>query len=440
MSGFHYKTGSLHAEEVPLSSIAEQVGTPFYCYSTAVMAETYLAFAQALNGLNALICYALKANGNLGVVKTLAALGAGGDVVSEGELRRALQAGIPPEKVVFAGVGKTQAEMATALKAGILQFNVESFGELERLNGVAESLGRSAAVALRINPDVDARTHAKISTGKAENKFGIDLAQADQAIRLTQDLPALRLEGLAVHIGSQLTELTPFENAFSRVTALFGELRAAGHGLKRLDFGGGLGIPYQEETPPTLEAYVEVVRRATADLRSDGEVQLVFEPGRLLVGNAGILVTKVLYTKQGTEKRFLVVDAAMNDLIRPTLYDAWHAMIPVTEPRSDAAALPLDVVGPICESGDTFAKDRLLPPFEEADLLAICSTGAYGAVMASAYNMRPPAPEVLVKGGDFAVVRSRQTYEELLNQDHVPSWLENDPSEERSDVVSRGAA
>jgi diaminopimelate decarboxylase len=415
---FAYRDGQLHAEQVPLTHIAEAVGTPFYCYSSGAVEGAYQAFAGAFDGLPALVCYALKANANLALVRTLARLGAGADVVSEGELRVALAAGVPAERIVFAGVGKTEAEMAAGLEAGILQFNVESLPELETLNRVAAGRGTRAPVALRINPDVDARTHEKITTGKAENKFGIDLGRVREIAGLAAEMPGIALQGLAVHIGSQLTGLAPFRQAFERLAALYGELRGAGHDLHQLDFGGGLGIAYRDESPPSVADYAAMVRAVAGDL----DARLVFEPGRLLVGNAGVLVTRVLYVKDGAQRRFLVVDSAMNDLIRPTLYDAWHDMIPVVE-ASGAENQVFDIVGPVCETGDTFARQRPLPAMAAGDLLAICCAGAYSACMASAYNMRRPAPEVLVRGQAFAVVRPRPGYAEMLARDRLPDWL-----------------
>jgi len=415
---FAYRDGQLHAEEVPLARIAEAVGTPFYCYSSGAVEAAYQDFAGAFDGLPALVCYALKANANLALVRTLARLGAGADVVSEGELRVALAAGVPAGRIVFAGVGKTEAEMAAGLEAGIRQFNVESLPELEALNRVAAARGTQAPTALRINPDVDARTHAKITTGKAENKFGIDLGRVREIAGLAAGMPGISLQGLAVHIGSQLTGLAPFRQAFERLATLYGELRAAGHDLHQLDFGGGLGIAYRDESPPNVTDYAAMVKEVAGDL----DARLVFEPGRLLVGNAGILVTRVLYVKDGAQRRFLIVDSAMNDLIRPTLYDAWHDMIPVME-ASGAESQAFDIVGPVCETGDTFARQRPLPPMAAGDLLAICCAGAYSACMASAYNMRRPAPEVLVRGQEFAVVRPRPDYQEMLARDRLPGWL-----------------
>ena len=433
MTAFDTRNGRLHAEEVALDELARDLGTPFYCYSTQALEEAYDAFERALSGLPATICYALKANANLAVVRTLARRGAGADVVSEGELRRALAAGVVPEKIVFAGVGKTPAEMALGLEAGILQFNVESLPEMEALSGIARDKGLRAPVALRLNPNVDARTHDGISTGKAENKFGIDLGHARAAIERAVELPGLSLEGLAVHIGSQMTDLAPYRPAFERVVRLYRELEDAGVALGRLDFGGGLGIRYRDETPPDLGAYAEMVRAVTQGL----DAELVFEPGRLLVGNAGVLVTRVLYVKEGAARRFVVVDAAMNDLLRPSLYDAWHEIVPVAAPAPGAAVQPVDIVGPICETTDTFARQRPLPPVEAGALLAIRSAGGYGAVMASTYNCRLPAPEVMVRGADYAVVRARPGHAELIAQERMPEWLDG-PEEVGWKATGRG--
>jgi diaminopimelate decarboxylase len=431
MTAFEYREASLHAEGVCLDRLAAEVGTPFYCYSSQALEGAYREFARALSGLPATVCYALKANANLAVVRTLACLGAGADVVSEGELRRALAAGVPADKIVFAGVGKTPAEMALGLEAGILQFNVESLPEMAALSRVAQDKGLSAPIALRLNPDVDAGTHEGIATGKAENKFGIDLGHARAAIERATALPGLSVEGLAVHIGSQLMEVAPYRTAFARMTELYREIKEAGLPLRRLDFGGGLGIRYRDETPPDLGAYAETVRVLTRGL----DAELLFEPGRFLVGNAGVLVTRVLYVKSGVARRFVVVDAAMNDLLRPSLYDAWHEIVPVAAPSAGAEIVAVDVVGPICETTDTFARQRPLPVVEAGELLAICSSGAYGAVMSSTYNCRLPALEVLVRGGDYAIVHARPGHAELIAQDRMPEWLEGPVA-----GASRGAA
>lgn len=429
---FAYRGGVLHAEQVPLPRIAETVGTPCYVYAGGAMQATYRALEQALAGIGlpTTVCYAVKANPHVAVIRGFAALGAGADVVSEGELRRALAAGVPPERIVFAGVGKTEAEMAFALETGILQFNAESPEELKALDAVAGRLGTTAPVALRVNPDVDARTHAKISTGMAGNKFGIDIDRVPAVLELLRGLRHLRLDGLAVHIGSQLVHAEPYEAAFARLAGLARDLLAQGWRLRHLDLGGGMGIPYG---PPgaaggaealSLPDYVAAVRRTVAPLG----LPLVFEPGRYLVGNAGLLLARVLYVKQGRAKRFLILDAAMNDLIRPTLYDAWHEIVPVAEPGPDAEREPADVVGPICESGDIFAEARPLPPLAPGDLVAILSTGAYGATMSSTYNSRLPAPEVMVRGGDSALIKARPDHAALIAQDRVPDWLEESGS------------
>ena len=410
--------GAIHAEEVPLADIAQAVGTPFYCYSTATLERHYRVFAEAFADVPATICYALKANGNLAVVRTFADLGAGADVVSGGELRQALAAGIPADRIVFSGVGKTAGEMALGIESGILQFNVESLPELEALNGIAVARGKRAAVALRVNPDVDARTHEKISTGMRHNKFGVAIDAARAACDEAAALPGIDLVGLAVHIGSQLTDLAPFETAFGRLADLVRAVRSDGHAVARLDLGGGLGIRYQNETPPLPDAYAAMVKRATRGL----DCHLLLEPGRMIVGNAGVMVTRVLYVKESGARRFVIVDAAMNDLARPALYGAYHEIEPAAA-AGDAPATPADVVGPICESGDIFAKDRALPPLAAGDLLVIRTAGAYGAIMASSYNMRPLVPEVLVRGDRFAVVRRRPEYDEMVALESLPDWL-----------------
>ncbi len=422
MTAFAYRDGVLCAESVPLEEIAAAVGTPAYVYSAGEVEAAYRDFAEALGDLPATICYAVKANGNLALIATLGRLGAGADVVSEGELRRALAAGIPAEKIVFAGVGKTAQELAFALDRNILQFNVESLPELELLNRIALEKGRQAPVALRINPDVDAGTHAHISTGRSDHKFGIDIDQAPAILARARDLAGISLQGIAVHIGSQLLDLAPYRAAFARLVALYRELQAAGYPLRRLDLGGGLGIAYRGEQTPDLRAYAAVVREATAGLDAD----LIFEPGRLLVGRAGVLLTRVIYLKEGSSRRYAIVDAAMNDLIRPMLYEAWHEILPAREAAPGAERAPVDIVGPICETTDTFARGRPLPPLAAGDLLTICSAGAYSAVMSSSYNARLPAPEVLVRGDRFAVVRPRLDHEALISQDRMPDWLEGE--------------
>ncbi|HEV7416653.1 MAG TPA: diaminopimelate decarboxylase [Tianweitania sediminis] len=421
MNHFQHRDGELFAEDVSVRAIAEAVGTPFYCYSTATLERHFTVFSRAFADLDATVCYALKANSNQAVIATLARLGAGADVVSEGELRRALQAGIPPEKIVFSGVGKTAAEMDFALRAGIHCFNVESEPELELLSARAIDAGCDVPVSLRINPDVDARTHKKISTGRAENKFGIPRDRAREAYKRAAALPGLRVAGIDMHIGSQITELAPFDDAFAVLVELVQQLRADGHAIRHVDLGGGLGIPYQRnnEPPPLPDAYAQIVHKHVGPLG----LKVIFEPGRLIVGNAGVLVTSVIFRKEGEAKNFLIVDAAMNDLIRPTLYDAWHDIAPVVEAPHTARRLRCDVVGPVCETGDFLGQDRDLPVLEAGDLLAVFTAGAYGAVQAGTYNTRLLVPEVLVSGDRFAVVRPRQTYDELIGLDRLPDWL-----------------
>ena len=419
MDHFNYKNGELYAEDIPVAKIAAKVGTPFYCYSTATLERHYNVFANAFEGVNALVCFAVKANSNLAVLRTLAKLGAGADVVSEGELRRALEAGIPASRIVFSGVGKRPWEMETALKAGIHQFNVESEPEVRVLSEVATRLGLEAAIAFRVNPDVDAKTHAKISTGKAENKFGVPWQDVSRIYREAAALPGIKIQGVDVHIGSQLTDLEPFSNAFNRVRELVTQLRSEGHEITQVDLGGGLGIPYDGTVPPTPTSYGAVAMESMGNMG----VQLIFEPGRLIVGNAGVLVSEVVYVKQGAERKFIILDAAMNDLIRPAMYDGYHHIDTIIEPSEDCVFEDADVVGPVCETGDTFAKGRSLPPVQAGDLVAFRSAGAYGAVMASSYNTRPLVPEVLVKGDQFAVIRERPSLAEMLALDTIPSWL-----------------
>ncbi|MDB5411643.1 MAG: lysA [Rhodospirillales bacterium] len=418
-SGFAYRNGALCAEGVALADIAAAVVTPFYCYSTAGLEGHYQAYAAAFADQRATICYAVKASSNLAIIGTFARLGAGADVVSEGELRRALAAGVPPQRIVFSGVGKTRAEMEFALETGIHQINVESVPELDALNAVAVAMNRRAPVMLRVNPDVDALTHAKISTGKSENKFGIDLAHIAGVARRAADMPGIEFAGLAVHIGSQLTDLAPFRLAFTKLAELVAALRADGIALSRLDLGGGLGIAYRDESPPPLADYAAMVKGIFGNLG----VALALEPGRSLVGNAGVLVASAVAVKEGLTRRFLILDAAMNDLIRPTLYEAWHEIVPVI--AGSREAVPVDVVGPVCETGDTFATQRMLPPIAVGELVAILSAGAYGAAMSSTYNSRPLVPEVLVRGSEYAVIRPRQSYAELLAQDRLPDWLDD---------------
>jgi diaminopimelate decarboxylase len=421
MHHFAYRDGVLHAEGVSLASIAEAVGTPFYCYSTATLERHYRVFADAFADVPAMVCYAVKANSNQAVIATLAKLGAGADVVSGGELKRALKAGVPAQKIMFSGIGKSADELALAIDENIFCVNVESEPELELLSSIAASKGRTAHVSVRVNPDVDAKTHAKIATGKSENKFGIPISRARQVYAHAAKLPGLHVAGVDMHIGSQIVELDPFDNAFALLSDFVHELRADGHTISHVDLGGGLGIPYRDdnEPPPDPSAYAAVVKRATRGL----DCKLIFEPGRLIVGNAGILVTRVIYMKHGEAKHFVIVDAGMNDLIRPTLYDAHHEIRPVAEPTPAARRIVADVVGPVCESGDFLALDRDLPEPRPGDLIAVMSAGAYGAVQAGTYNTRALVPEVLVRGGEWAVVRPRLDADELIRLDAVPPWL-----------------
>jgi len=421
MHHFNYRGGVLHAEAVSLATLADEVGTPFYCYSTATLERHYKVFAGAFADVDALVCYAMKANSNQAVIKTLAKLGAGADVVSEGELKRARAAGIPADKIMFSGLGKTPRELAMAVDEGILCINVESEPELDLLSQIASAKGRSAHVSIRVNPDVDAKTHHKISTGKAEDKFGIPIGRAREVYARAAKLPGVTVAGVDMHIGSQIVDLDPFGNAFTLLAEFVRTLRADGHTISHVDLGGGLGIPYRadNEPPPAPDAYAEVVKRATRDLGC----RLIFEPGRLIVGNAGILVTKVLFVKHGDAKNFVVVDGAMNDLIRPTLYDAHHEIWPVDEPAGTAARIRADVVGPVCESGDFLGKDRDMAEPKPGALLAVMTAGAYGAVQAGTYNTRALIPEVLVNGSEWAVVRPRLEVDQLIALDRLPDWL-----------------
>ena len=424
MHHFAYRGGVLHAEGVSLARIAEEVGTPFYCYATATLERHYRVLQEAFAGLDTLICYALKANSNQAVIATLAKAGAGMDVVSEGELRRAQAAGVPANKIIFAGVGKTRAEMAYALGEGILGFNVESEPELDALSEVAAGMGATASIAIRVNPDVDAKTHAKISTGKAENKFGVPFDDAPRLFAKAARLPGIKVAGIHMHIGSQITDLQPFRDAFGLMRELAQKLRADGHAIEHLDMGGGLGVPYRggNDMPPSPLEYARVVREAVGDLG----LKVCLEPGRMIVANAGVLVSRVIYAKHGRDKTFTVIDAAMNDLIRPTLYEAHHDIWPIKEALSSEQPVVQDVVGPVCETGDYLALDRRLPPFAAGDLLAFMTAGAYGATMSSTYNTRLLIPEVLVKGDAYAVVRPRPSYDELIGMDRVPDWLDKD--------------
>jgi diaminopimelate decarboxylase len=419
MDHFHYRDGRLAAEEVPVERIAEALGTPFYCYAAATIERHFRVFSEAFGDTDPLICYAVKANSNIAVIATMARLGAGADVVSGGELKRALAAGVPASRIVFSGIGKTQEEMAAALKAGILQINVESEGEMDDLAAVAAELGQAAPVAIRVNPNVDARTHEKITTGKVENKFGIDWTRARAVFARAAEIPALKPVGLAVHIGSQVTEAAPFRAAFARLADMADQLRADGHAIETLDLGGGLGIPYADETVLSPGEYADAVASALGGQ----EARLILEPGRVIVGNAGVLVTRVIMVKEGMSRTFCIVDAAMNDLLRPTLYGARHTIVPVTQIAAGAPVREMEVVGPVCETGDTFGEAPLPAALKPGDLLVIRSAGAYGAVQSSTYNSRPLIPEVLVRGGDFAVVRERITVDDMLAREPLPPWL-----------------
>ncbi|MBC9247848.1 diaminopimelate decarboxylase [Paracoccus sp. 11-3] len=421
MDHFNYRDGVLCAEGVPLSRIAEQVGTPVYVYSTATLSRHFGLFQQALDWTDHLVCFAVKANSNLAVLKLMGDLGAGMDVVSGGEYARARAAGVPGSRIVFSGVGKTRAEMRQAIEGGIRQFNIESEPEMRILSEIAASMGAEVPIAIRVNPDVDAKTHEKIATGKSENKFGIPIAKSREVYAEAAKLPGLKVVGVDVHIGSQLTDLGPYRQAYAKIAELTGVLRADGHRITRLDLGGGLGIPYRRDNnaPPLPIEYGQVIRDTVGHLNCEIEI----EPGRNIVGNAGVLLSQVIYVKHGEGRDFLIVDAAMNDLLRPAMYGAHHDIVPVIEPGSDNDYQPFDVVGPVCESGDTFQKGTSLPVMADGDLIAFRSAGAYGAVMASEYNSRPLVPEVLVSGDQFAVIRARPTYEEMLSRDSIPEWL-----------------
>ncbi len=421
MDHFLYRDGHLYAEDVSVAEIAATVGTPFYVYSTATLERHFRLFDEALDGMDHLVCYAMKAASNQAILKTLAALGAGMDVVSGGEYARAKAAGVPGERIVFSGVGKTRDEIHAALSGGIRQFNVESEPEMAVINEVALELGVVAPITVRVNPDVDAKTHAKIATGKSENKFGIPIARAREVYAHAATLPGLKVIGIDVHIGSQLTQLEPFRLAYDKVAELTEQLRADGHEISRLDLGGGLGIPYERsnDAPPLPTEYGALVKETLGHLGCEIEI----EPGRLIAGNAGLMISKTIYVKSGEDRDFLIVDGAMNDLIRPAMYEAHHDIVPVVEPAPGVEKTSYDVVGPVCETGDTFAKERIMAPVNAGDLVAFRSAGAYGAVMASEYNTRPLIPEVLVNGDQFAVIRRRPTFDEMINRDTIPEWL-----------------
>ena len=421
MDHFSYKDDFLHAEDVSIKEIAKHLGTPFYVYSTATLRRHFDLFESALNGLDHLICYAVKASSNQAILRTLAKFGAGMDVVSGGEYKRARDAGVEGNRIVFSGVGKTISEMKMALSEGVRQFNVESEEELFVLSRLANSMDRLAPITLRVNPDVDAKTHEKIATGKAENKFGIPISRAREVYALAASLPGIKVVGIDIHIGSQLTQLLPFEEAYKKIADLTNILRSDGHEIMRLDLGGGLGIPYgsKDGTPPTPKEYGQMIKRVLGHLNCEIEI----EPGRLLVGNAGLLVSEVIYVKKGHDREFLILDAAMNDLLRPALYEAYHDIVPIVKSRLEHKDAVYDIVGPVCETGDTFAKSREMNKCKPGDLLAFRSAGAYGAAMASEYNTRPLVPEVLTNNGDYVVIRDRPSLEEIIARDKIPDWL-----------------
>ncbi len=421
MDHFLYRDGNLFAEDVAIADIAAAVGTPFYVYSSATLLRHFKLFDDALDWTDHLVCFAMKSLSNQAVLKLLGDTGAGMDVVSGGEYARARAAGVPGDRIVFSGVGKTKEEMRMALEGGIRQFNVESEPEMKALSDVASSMGVEAPITIRVNPDVDAKTHAKIATGKSENKFGIPISRGREVYAMAAALPGLKVIGIDVHIGSQLTELEPFGLAYEKVAELTEALRADGHEIKRLDLGGGLGIPYEQgnSRPPLPTEYGALIREKVGHLGCEIEI----EPGRLVSGNAGLLVSKVIYVKEGEDREFLILDAAMNDLVRPAMYEAHHDIVPVIEAPIGTEYVPYDIVGPVCESGDTFAKGRQMQPLQDGDLVAFRSAGAYGAVMSSEYNSRPLIPEVLVQGDQFAVIRARPTFDEMINRDTIPEWL-----------------
>lgn len=421
MDHFSYKSGILHAEDASIKEIAKKVGTPFYVYSTATLRRHFDLFESALSGIDHLICYAVKAASNQAILRTLANFGAGMDVVSGGEYKRAREAGVEGSQIVFSGVGKTGAEMKLALTEGVRQFNVESEEELLVLSAIAHNMDKVAPITIRVNPDVDAKTHEKIATGKAENKFGIPISRAREVYAKAASLPGIQVVGIDVHIGSQLTQLLPFEEAYKKLADLTEMLRSDGHEIKRLDLGGGLGIPYgsKDGSPPTPKEYGQMIKRVLGHLNCEIEI----EPGRLLVGNAGLLVSKVIYVKKGHDREFLILDAAMNDLLRPALYEAYHDIVPVVQPSVNQKNTVYDVVGPVCETGDTFAKSRTMHICKPGELVAFRSAGAYGAAMASEYNTRPLVPEVLVNNSDYSEIRERPTLDEIIGRDKIPNWL-----------------
>ena len=421
MDHFSYKSGILHAEDASIKEIAKKVGTPFYVYSTATLRRHFDLFESALSGIDHLICYAVKAASNQAILRTLANFGAGMDVVSGGEYKRAREAGVEGSQIVFSGVGKTGAEMKLALTEGVRQFNVESEEELQVLSAIAHNMDTVAPITIRVNPDVDAKTHEKIATGKAENKFGIPISRAREVYAKAASLPGIQVVGIDVHIGSQLTQLLPFEEAYKKLADLTEMLRSDGHEIKRLDLGGGLGIPYgsKDGSPPTPKEYGQMIKRVLGHLNCEIEI----EPGRLLVGNAGLLVSEVIYVKKGHDREFLILDAAMNDLLRPALYEAYHDIVPVMQPSVNQKNKVYDIVGPVCETGDTFAKSRTMHICKPGELVAFRSAGAYGAAMASEYNTRPLVPEVLVNNSDYSEIRERPTLDEIIGRDKIPNWL-----------------
>jgi diaminopimelate decarboxylase len=414
---FPHKNNEMYVENIAIRDIAKAIQTPFYCYSSQAITKSFQDYQQAFSGQDSLICFAVKANSNQAVLTTLAQLGSGADVVSMGEISRAIAAGIPANKIVYSGVAKTHEEISYALELGILQFNVESEPELELISKVATALNKTAAVAFRVNPDVCANTHEKISTGKAENKFGVPISKAREAYLQAANLPGIKVQGVDVHIGSQLTSLAPFEETYKRIAQLVETLRGDGHDISVIDVGGGLGITYDNEVIPTKRTYADMVKAQLSHLNC----KIILEPGRSLIGNAGILVSRVVFVKTGEERQFLMLDAGMNDLIRPSMYEAYHQILAVNNSSNELSTY--DVVGPVCETGDTFAKARAVHTSGEGDLIAIMSCGAYGAVMSSSYNTRMLAPEVLVKGDRFAVVRKRPSYQDIIKQDITPNWL-----------------
>jgi len=417
MHDFKFKNGELYCEDVKVSVIAKKHGTPLYIYSHNTLVDHFTKIQKAFQSINPIVCFAMKANDNLAVLKTLVNHGAGFDIVSIGELRKALMVNADPKKIVFASVGKTQEEIEEAIKAGILFFNVESEPELVEINRIAKKMNKKPKVALRINPDVAAPTHAKITTGTLKNKFGIDLKTAKKIMQSTKKYPSIIFAGLHVHIGSQITSAKPFVDALKRVIAFLDECRDAGIDLEYLDIGGGLGIVYKDEKPQTAQQF----SKAVLPLLEKINLKIIMEPGRFIAGNAGIFVTQVLYLKDNGVKKFLIVDGGMNDLMRPSLYDAYHEIVPLT--KSPSKKVKMDVVGPICESGDFFAKDRALPIMKKGDLLAIMSAGAYGYVMSSNYNVRGRAPEIIVKGREFGVTKKRETFEDLIKGESVPRFI-----------------